>query len=144
VNERLVVDASVAVKWLVPEQDWAVARRLYETHSLIAPQLILAECANILWKKFRRTEITRDEAVQAAEKFVSLELDLEPLGRLTVPAVEIAAFLNHPAYDCYYLALAVVSDVPIVTTDDRLLRVLKERGGRELNALCRPLEYFES
>lgn len=143
-SEKLIVDASVAVKWLVPEQGWAIARRLFEAHSLTAPQLILAECANILWKKVRRAELTRDEAVQAAEKFVGLELDLVPLHELMVPATEIAAYLSHPAYDCFYLAIAVLDDLRLVTADESLLRVIDQRGDRLLKALCHPLSHFEA
>jgi predicted nucleic acid-binding protein len=137
-NEKVVVDASVAIKWLVPEQDWTVARRLFETHTLIAPQLILAECSNILWKKLRRGELTRSEIVEAAEKIAGLEVDLASLQDLMAPATELAAYLDHPAYDCFYIALAVVENSPLVTADERLLRVLDQRD-RSLRNLCRPL-----
>jgi predicted nucleic acid-binding protein len=137
-NEKVVVDASVAIKWLVPEQDWTVARRLFETHTLIAPQLILAECSNILWKKLRRGELTRSEIVEAAEKIAGLEVDLASLQDLMAPATELAAYLDHPAYDCFYIALAVVENSPLVTADKRLLRVLDQRD-RSLRNLCRPL-----
>ena len=139
----MIVDASVAVKWLVPEQDWVVARRLLDTHTLIAPQLILAECSNILWKKLRRGELTRSEFGAAAEKFVGLEVGLESLQDLMAPATELAAYLDHPAYDCFYLALAIVEDSPLVTADDKLLRVLDQRAGRSLRNLCRSLRDFD-
>jgi predicted nucleic acid-binding protein len=138
-SEKFVVDASVAIKWLVPEQHWAVARRLLEAHTLIAPQLILAECSNILSKKLRRGELTRSEVVSAAERIVGLEVGLESLQDLTAPATELAAYLDHPAYDCFYLALAVVENSPLVTADERLLRVLDQRADRSLRNLCQSL-----
>lgn len=138
-SEKVVVDASVAIKWLVPEQDWAVARRLFGTRTPIAPQLILAECSNILWKKLRRGELTRSEVVEAAEKIAGLEVNLASLQDLMAPATELAVYLDHPAYDCFYLALAVVENSPLVTADDRLLRVLDQRADRSLRNLCQSL-----
>jgi predicted nucleic acid-binding protein len=142
-SEKVVVDASVAIKWLVPEQNWAVARRLLETHALIAPQLILAECSNILWKKLRRGELTRSEVVTAAEKIVGLEVGLESLQDLMAPATELSVYLDHPAYDCFYLALALVENSPLVTADERLLRVLDQRADRSLLNLCQSLHELD-
>ena len=49
-SERLVIDASVAVKWVVPELVSERAERLLD-HGLVAPDLLFAECANLLWEK---------------------------------------------------------------------------------------------
>jgi predicted nucleic acid-binding protein len=48
-----VIDASVAIKWLVDEPGTAAALSL-RRHRLLAPDLLIAECANVLWKKVRR------------------------------------------------------------------------------------------
>ena len=61
----LVVDASVAVKWVIPEAGAADALSLRRQAKLISPDLLLAECANILWKKVRRNELSKDEALLA-------------------------------------------------------------------------------
>ncbi|CAK0765232.1 hypothetical protein CCP3SC1_450011 [Gammaproteobacteria bacterium] len=62
----LIVDASIAVKWVVEEVGTNEALILKHTHRLAAPDLIIAECANILWKKVRRGELSPDEASLAA------------------------------------------------------------------------------
>jgi predicted nucleic acid-binding protein len=49
--KRLVIDASVAVKWVVEEEGTAEALALLRASKLVAPELLVAECANILWKK---------------------------------------------------------------------------------------------
>ena len=49
-GERLVVDASVAIKWVVPEAGSERAITLLD-HGLVAPDLLFSECANILWRK---------------------------------------------------------------------------------------------
>ena len=51
----LVIDASVAVKWVIEEEDTTQALAL-RGRALAAPDLLIAECANILWKKVRRNE----------------------------------------------------------------------------------------
>jgi predicted nucleic acid-binding protein len=62
----LVVDASVAVKWVVEEPRTEEALLLRATSRLLAPDLLVAECANILWKKVQRQELTPQEAFRAA------------------------------------------------------------------------------
>lgn len=65
--KTLVVDCSVAAKWVLPEPGAADALRLLEEErsgevSLIAPALLLAEFAGLLAKKVRRKQLSRDQA----------------------------------------------------------------------------------
>ena len=62
----LVIDASIAVKWVVEEEGTPEALALRQKAKLIAPELLVAECANILWKKVQRGELLKDEALLAA------------------------------------------------------------------------------
>ena len=60
---RLVVDASVAVKWLVAEEDSDAADRLLAGgDDLYAPRLMVSEVANAVWRKARMGEIERGQA----------------------------------------------------------------------------------
>jgi hypothetical protein len=63
-----VIDASIAVKWVVEEDRTAEALALRQRSKLIAPQLLVAECANILWKKVQREELLKEEALLAARR----------------------------------------------------------------------------
>jgi predicted nucleic acid-binding protein len=128
----LVIDASIAVKWVVEEEGTAEALRLLNRSRLIAPELLLAECANILWKKVRRDELSNEEALLAARLLQSADLELTSTRSLMEPATRIAIELDHPAYDCIYLALAAERDCPFVTADERLLRKLDEGRRRIL------------
>ena len=123
----LVVDASIAVKWVVEEEGTSQALALRERARLIAPELLVAECANILWKKVQRDELSRDESLLAAQLLETAEIELLPTRSLLGPATRIAIELDHPAYDCLYLALAVEQDCRFVTADRRLLRKPGER-----------------
>ncbi len=141
-TEVLIFDASVAIKLLVPERDWAIARKLLVTHDITAPDLIFAECVNVLWKKVRKGELTRTEAVEAADKLTQLDITSVSLAELMSPATDLSAYLDHPAYDCFYLALAVLGDHRLVTEDERLVRVVRQKGPRSLSDLCVPLQAF--
>lgn len=126
--EGAVVDASVAVKWVVAEDGSNEAARLLDGRSLLAPELILPECANILWKKATRGEITEGEAAIAADLLARLEVELIGHRALMPAALGLALELGHPAYDCAYLALALDRGVPMVTADGRFVRAVSADG----------------
>lgn len=117
---RLVIDASVAIKWVVEEEGTAEALAL-RRFQLTAPDLIMSECANILWKKVRRNELSAEEAAFAGRLLTNADIELVPTRPLMDAAIEIAVLLDHPAYDCLYLALAERNDVTFVTADSRLI-----------------------
>jgi predicted nucleic acid-binding protein len=120
-DERVVVDASVAIKWVVAENGSDRAETLLD-HPLAVPDLLFAECANILWKKVRREELSENEAVLAAETLEQAELSVVSAQSYTRTATTIAVELDHPAYDALYLAVAEAAGLRLVTADDRLIR----------------------
>ena len=120
-GEPVIVDASVAIKWLVAE-DQADRADILHDHPLAVPDLLFAECANILWKKVRQRELNRDEAVLAAETLVQAELSVLSSRSYARAATAIAIELSHPAYDGLYLAIAEAGGLRLVTADERLLR----------------------
>ena len=127
----LVIDASIAIKWVVEEQGTPDALRLRRRARLLAPDLLVAECANILWKKVQREELSKEEALFAARLLQASEIEFLPVRSLLETATRIAIEIDHPAYDCLYLALAVKHDCRFVTADERFLRELgRERRGR--------------
>lgn len=123
-----VVDASIAIKLVVEEAGTAEALSLRKQAKLIAPELLVAECANILWKKVRRDELSKDEAILAARLLQGADIELLPTRSLLEAATSIAIDLDHPAYDCVYIALAAANDCRFVTADERLLRKLVQGG----------------
>lgn len=120
----LVIDASVAVKWVVEEEGTQQALALRGQTKLIAPELWVAECANILWKKIQRKELSQKEGLLAARLIQGADVELFPMRSLLDAATRMATELEHPAYDCIYLALAEDNDCQFVTTDERFLRKL--------------------
>lgn len=119
-----VVDASVAVKWLVHEPDSDAAIRL-ASFDLTAPSLLLAECANALWAKVQRRELDPGQAREGNDALRVSSVKLVPLSEVIDRAMELALELQHPIYDCCYLAVAIRDSVPIVTADRRFIHVLR-------------------
>ena len=95
---------------------------------LLAPDLIVAEIANILWKKAQRGEISKLAASIAASLLANAGIEYVAMGQLLVRLVELAMTLAHPAYDCLYLVAAMDLDTPFVTADTRLLNKLRQQG----------------
>jgi predicted nucleic acid-binding protein len=116
----MVIDASVAIKWVVPEVGSEAASDLLG-RELCAPSLWLAEAANGLLKKARRGEITADEARLRARDLVDAPIEPIELPILLPSAMRIADELGHSIYDCLYLAAASLRDTKLVTADRRLL-----------------------
>jgi len=117
-----VIDASIAVKWVVDEDGTPQALALRRLERLIAPDLLIAECANILWKKVQRGELTKEQATLAAGLLEGSEVELPPTRPLLEAATRMAIELDHPAYDCVYLALAAANTCAFITADERLVR----------------------
>ncbi len=116
----LVVDASVAVKWFIQEPLRAQARRLVERHeTLYAPDLLFAEVANAAWKLALRNEIDRGQALAMIVAVGDPFARVFPSFLLRERALDIALALEHPVYDCLYLACAEAAGAVLVTADAR-------------------------
>jgi predicted nucleic acid-binding protein len=135
---RTVVDTSVVLKWFVAEDDSEQAASVVG-RSLVAPDILLAELGNALWKKRNRGEIGAAQAQAALARAPDL-LGLLPSASLANDALAIALELEHPVYDCFYLALAERIGGVVLTADLRLLRRVVATG---YAARAIPLEDLE-
>ncbi len=111
---------------MVEEDGTPQALVLRRQAKLIAPDLLIAECANILRKKVQRNELSKEEALLAARLLQGAEIELLPTRSSMEAATRIAIELDHPAHDCVYLALAIDNGCKFVTADERLLRKLDQ------------------
>lgn len=121
-----VVDASVAAKWFLPESHSEDALRLFTGRRLlIAPDLLIAEFGNILWKHVRCKSVSADEAAQIIEDLRQLPVQIVSTGPLISAALQLAILTNRTVYDCLYLALAVDLECQLVTADERFANGVK-------------------
>jgi predicted nucleic acid-binding protein len=125
--DAAVVDASVAVKWVIGEAGEEAAARL-ATRSLSAPDILLAECASALWAKVRRREIAEDEASAALTTLGAAPVVMTAVPILVADALRLAFLLTHPIYDCLYLALSLQTQTPLVTADRRFVGAVRGHG----------------
>ena len=120
----LIVDASVAVKWFLLEDGSERARDLAREDDVRAPDLILPETFNAIWKRWRRGEATADQLTGALPA-LRRTLDLVPLPDLVESAATLSQQHRHSIYDCVYLAAALASGQTLVTADERQFAVAR-------------------
>lgn len=125
-----VVDASVAVKWLLPEDGREHALRLQDLYQeekidLIAPSLLAVEVANVLWKRARRGDLSPETALRCYEGFLVDAPILLDSPSLEASALGLALAHCHPVYDCLYLALALERRCDLITADERFFRAMR-------------------
>ena len=119
----IVVDASVALRWCFQLNKSDRAEELLRSgHHLIAPDLVIVEITNAAWKFVIFDRMAPESAVSAVREIVKAFEELVPTSALRDRALAIAMELRHPAYDCFYLALAERSTSPLVTADEKLIR----------------------
>jgi predicted nucleic acid-binding protein len=124
----LVVDASVAVKWLPPfdqEPLAAQAQGLLDRWErgqleIMIPDLIWPEIANVFWKSVRLKRCTVNEAEAALAAMHSQNLLIFSSASLIDLAFRIAIQYERTAYDSLCIALAVTSNCQLVTADEKL------------------------
>jgi|SRR6185369_2883033 len=131
----LVVDASVAVLWVLPQNGSERALALRSEQPLIAPSLIVAEVGNAIWKAVRRAEVSREHALTAIDAALAAVNQLAPMEDLRLSALEFSIELDHPIYDCFYLALAEREHAPLVCADKRIAEKAKRLKRVEIRPL---------
>jgi len=130
----LVVDASVAVKWLVDEIDHTSARAiLVAGDELVAPEFVLAEVGNVLWKKLRRGEVSEPQAIAGLSALPRFYDRLIPTQPIIMRALALATELQHPVYDCLYLACAESEGAGVVTADARFAQAARKKSPKTLS-----------
>ena len=127
-RDVVVVDASLALKWVILEEDSKAAEALLAewtgiAMTLIAPALFMYEVTNIIYRKVGRTALSLDEAKQMQEKLRQRgpTLEMPQDTALSLRAMDLAQRFRLPAtYDAHYLALAEREGCDYWTADERL------------------------
>jgi predicted nucleic acid-binding protein len=122
---KFVLDASVALKWVLPEPDATKALSLRDqhrlgVHDLIAPETFAIEVAHGLTRAERRGILVPQQAMHQLRNVLSVAPKLYPFLPLLLRAVELSSQARIGVYDCLYVALAEQEQCDLVTADQRL------------------------
>ena len=116
-----LLDASAAVRLICGDPAVAGLEGLIrEAPLVLAPELMLTEVANTLWKLQRADQLAGLDPQQLLADARALVDRVEPDRHLQAEALALAIHLQHPVYDCLYLALARREAATLITTDRRL------------------------
>lgn len=122
----VVVDASVVIKWFIPEVGSDAASRLLASEDrLEAPDLLFAEITNAIWKKVLRGQLTPDESRLLASDIENIAVGTTPCRVLAADAHAIALATSRSVYDSMYLALALRLETRLITADERFFHALQ-------------------
>ena len=135
-NSYVVVDASLAIKWVLREpyaeealalaSEWAAG----ETRP-IAPYLLLVEATNVLHRRAALGHISPSQAQQLLTGFLNMGIGVRESPQIHLRAIELAQELQMPAiYGTHYLALADIMECDLWTADKRFFNSVKERQPR--------------
>ena len=123
-----VVDASLVIKWFVPEIHSEAARRwLGASHDYVAPDLLFSEAGNAVWKKVRRKELNEHEGRQLVRDLTHVAVETVATRSLLQDALALALTAGITVYDAMYLTLAVRLDTEVITGDYRFADKIAER-----------------
>lgn len=116
-----VIDASVAIKWFLPEPGSDQALEVLDTleHALV-PDLFYIESDSILSRKIRKRELSISEAEFLYDEFRNLPFITINYDRISTSALKLATEFSITQYDACYLAVAVEFDGKLYTADQRL------------------------
>ena len=120
-----MIDASVAVKRLVVEEDSTNARDLlHGGEELHVPRLLASEVADAVWRKARLGQIDRRTGPQLVATIQDMPFRWHSDETLCADAIRLAITLDRPVYDLVYLALAQRLGARLVTADQRFANAL--------------------
>jgi predicted nucleic acid-binding protein len=133
VESKICVDASLALKLVLPESDSDLAEIQWQNWTgasieIIAPDLFTYETTSVLRNRVYRKEITQSEADEALHILTSLDITYHQPGAIRQSTWGLARRLNRPtAYDAFYLALAQDENSALWTGDKRLYNAVKDQ-----------------
>ncbi|RJP34013.1 MAG: PIN domain-containing protein [Candidatus Omnitrophota bacterium] len=122
-----VIDASVVVKWYLPEIFTEEAEKyVHPSIRLIAPDYLQVECANVLCKKIRNNHLHFMEGERILNHLLTSRwIEFISTQTLIRRTYKIANDLQHPFYDCLYFMVAIQLGKPLVTADRKFYESVK-------------------
>jgi predicted nucleic acid-binding protein len=121
-SSSLVLDASAVVRIIEGSpQAAAFQQAVLDAELVLAPELMLTEVSNALWRLQRAGQLQAEGLQQCLSRAAALVDHIEPDRHLQVEALSLACHWDHPVYDCLYLALARREAAVLLTADQKLM-----------------------
>ena len=129
---KYILDASVAVSWVLPEKHSPKAVRLRNEfrkglHELLAPDIFPGEVANALTRAERKKIIPHPQSMKRFIQAMRFAPELHPYIPLLSKALAISSSMRVAIYDCLYVALAEQEQCELVTSDDKLVNAVQKQ-----------------
>jgi len=121
----VVIDASMAIKWVIEGPFSEQAHGLLAGATLFAPAHWQAEAVNALWWQVYRGVWSAEDAIERAATLRDAPVEQVPLTLLLDRALKLSISLHSTVYDSLYVALAVARGIPLVSDDRKLLRKMQ-------------------
>lgn len=129
--KRIVTDASVALKWYLPDEDLGeqaigiLEKHVSGEHQILAPFLLEYEIMNGLSIAGRMGRVRQEKILSVMDGFFSLDIEMLGLEWFFSQVLHYCKKYNRSAYDASYLAVAHEFAIPMVTADKRLFNAVK-------------------
>jgi len=127
---KFVIDANVAIKWVLPEiySDRALSLLDNEQDEFLVPDFFFSEITNILWKRTQRGELTLESAAEKLSEIKQVDFAIFASFDLVSQALATSVQIHQAVYDCVYLTLAVNNRCQMITADERFINALGQNS----------------
>jgi len=128
-NSTVIVDASVALSWILPGEktNKTILLRDYAVENgdvkLLVPTIFWYEVANVLWGAVKRKRIVQSEAIEGLRALLDFRIDTAATDPTVIISISFAQ--NVAVYDSAYLSVANIYDATLWTIDKSLVKAAK-------------------
>ena len=133
--KRLVIDASVALKWFLRDEKYGdramglLDRFVRGELDLVAPSLMVYEIINALVIAQRKGRIDEERVLASISGFIDLGITFVDVTGLEARVLHFCRVYDRTAYDASYLAVAEQGSLVLITGDERLYNGTKGKAG---------------
>ena len=126
---KIILDVNAAFNFVINRGfQKQIDKTLSEAHSVLAPDIYIAEATNTAWQYFYIQNRTLEDCQELLVQSVSLVESFIPTLKFHEQALALSCKFQHPAYDCFYLALAQEYVGTLLTFDKKLIKLADQLG----------------
>jgi len=129
---RVVLDASVVLKWYLVDEEYGqkaldlLFQYVSNELEILAPSLLEYEVLNGLFVAQKRGRVREEKLLIAIEGFIDLEIKLKNISHFHLRMMHYCKVYHRSVYDASYLAIADVEGITLITSDEGLYNAIKK------------------